>query len=752
MAASYINNIDMFSGIPKMSLEDAGQMLEYLPAQDFTYNEWITMLYALKNEYGEEAWDIFDKWCANDHRYNYSQNKRFWDDAREREPGRGRASIKKFLPRAVENGYQVKRSGEIGWLYQLRKSIKKQFGEGAELIDTYHYCDKDGNVLYTKYRAKGGTIKEGQKAIRYIRILDDFETIEYKNDSEYVLYNLKDLMAAIKEGYPVVIVEGEKDCNTLRGLDGFYYAATTSGGSTSWRDEFASIFKCANVIILRDNDQEGEKYARTICRSIKGYADSVRVVNISNIPKGDVTDFLEKENGTVERLLDEIEKAEKEVAPWYYKGKINPGILADYIEKQEHYFLIRTDRKDSIYVYKDGFYQLSSRNTLKAIIQGYIPKYLRTNSLVNNVCDILLASEEHVRSYRDVLCNEYVFNFKNGLLDSRTDKFSKHTPDVITTMQYSFDYEPENEFFPVFNKFFTDFMSCDGVMDKEKGRVLQEVGGMLISPDCMGKTKRLPILLSHQGNSGKSVFINLLRDIIGEQYVEGCSIKDLTPDSRFIFGALHNTRLIACPDESRSLVKNSEYIKKLTGFDMIKIEKKGQDVESARYRGGMIVACNGLPIFDDDKGTQISERFLIIPCDNHIEKDKRDPELLQHMQAELPAIFNFFYIGYKSVVNRKYKFSSAECCEKQTEEYRLLSDPLYMFIQEQCEVTKSFSDIINRTDFDNKFSDWLYRNGYDPVKKSEMKLRMESIGISCAKRNEPGKHDNSYHYMGIKWV
>lgn len=105
----------------------------------------------------------------------------------------------------------------------------------------------------------------------------------------------------------VCIVEGEKDVETLRAMG--IPATTNCGGASKWLPEYADFFKAKNVAILQDNDESGEKHTATIASVIKHVAKKIVVVRPSNLPKGDVTDWMQKEGGSKEALLKLIQQA-----------------------------------------------------------------------------------------------------------------------------------------------------------------------------------------------------------------------------------------------------------------------------------------------------------------------------------------------------------------------------------------------------------------------------------------------------------
>lgn len=119
-----------------------------------------------------------------------------------------------------------------------------------------------------------------------------------------VTYRLPELMEA-DPGEFVVAVEGEKDADNL-GAEGIL-ATTSQGGAgqcRQWLDPaFVAPLKGQHVVILPDNDQDGERYAATVAQGLAGVAASVRKVRLPNLPpKGDVSDWLAA-GGTINELI-----------------------------------------------------------------------------------------------------------------------------------------------------------------------------------------------------------------------------------------------------------------------------------------------------------------------------------------------------------------------------------------------------------------------------------------------------------------
>ncbi len=108
-----------------------------------------------------------------------------------------------------------------------------------------------------------------------------------------ILYNLPAVREAVERGDTVLLVEGEKDADRLNALGGLV-ATTAPFGAAKWRDEYADDLGGADVRILPDNDPAGERHTQRVARGLYGKAESVRVVDLPDLPeKGDVSDWLD---------------------------------------------------------------------------------------------------------------------------------------------------------------------------------------------------------------------------------------------------------------------------------------------------------------------------------------------------------------------------------------------------------------------------------------------------------------------------
>lgn len=154
------------------------------------------------------------------------------------------------------------------------------------LVAEYDYVDVEGKLLFQKLRFVEDDT--GKKTFRQRR--PDGDGWAFNLDGvEQVLYNLPSVAEAIANNDTVVVVEGEKDADTLIALG--KVATTMPGGAGKWRELHTETLRGGNIVIIADNDEVGKQHAVSVAEQLRSADCSVRIM----IPDGvkDVTDLIE---------------------------------------------------------------------------------------------------------------------------------------------------------------------------------------------------------------------------------------------------------------------------------------------------------------------------------------------------------------------------------------------------------------------------------------------------------------------------
>lgn len=660
---------------------------------------------------------------------------------------------------------------------EIRKKIRRHYRDDeylhdAEVTDIYDYEDQDQNYLYSRVRFR---LPDGSKDMRYMQINYRLGSIRsFSRGHDPIPYHLPELLKSIDQGYPVYIVEGEKDVHTLQ--DQLHYVATTAGSASDWKSDFARWFRGASVVILPDNDKAGRKAVEKIQRDLLEYAYQVKIVYTSQQDHGDVTDYLTEEGGSPEELKQMISDQSWIPAVWLSidkkdKHTINTDLLASCIDRNEHYLIVRQpgDDKDTLYTFQHGVYTKVSRNLFIAdIIRPYIPRGRATANLLDNTMKLILTAGSHTVRYSDLNQNEKYINVKNGLLNIDSWELEAHRPELLSTIQLDVEYKPEANRKKNFDRYIKDLIKDpDGNEDPEKEKVIQEYIGLVLSNVLMMKrVKQVLFLLSFVGNTGKSTLLRLIDSIMGKEHIAAIDLVELDYRSgtRFVLGGMNEKRLISCGDQSSAVIKDSSRFKKLTGGDDQLYEEKGKQGSYQTFNGGIIIAGNQLPFFMDDQGDHVYKRILAIPLQHRI--IKKDTGLEDRMLQEKSAIFNWFMEGLQRIRENDYQLTECAASQELLTEYSIDNDPVKRFRSECYEETGDPRDLIQVTTFYRDYYQWCDQINLDKRKqdhvarlgKKAVKLRMQADGIFINKHgniraedSDDGKeHRNVICYMGIK--
>lgn len=611
------------------------------------------------------------------------------------------------------------------WKSSIEAYIKKPIE--AE----YHYFSVSNEYLYSKLRFEG-------KDIRYGVIKNDRFNIGLKNQNKSI-YMLPQMVQAVKSGKQIFFVEGEKDVDTLNKLG---LTAVTCGSAEDWKEEFAHYFTGAKVVILPDNDDAGIMLKRKVMHDIHLYAHYVKWTLTSTEEKGDVTDYLVKEKHTKEQLLQLVEEATTHYAPWITVNEktgrvyVNEGILAECVQKSLRYILLRRKdvEQDQFCIYENGLYEKSKKEEIKSYIRRYLPRELVKNALLDCIYNLLRASKDNVVDFEDIDTDENLINVKNGIYNIEKKELQPHSDKVYSTFQLNCNYTSEYAEPKIWLKYINDLCTdISGQVDNSKIMILQEMTGLILSNIIFSKTKKCLLLYSALGNTGKSIFINVISRIIGIENTINIPIQKLS--DRFSLGDVYGKRLIGVGDQGKQDIQDSSIFKGLTGGDYQRCERKNKDAYDFLFKGGIFMACNDLPCFVDDKGGHVFERITLIKCTNVIPEEKRDALLKDKILKEVNGIFRWGLIGLHRLIANNYKFTHSDSCDLAMAEYRNTIDTLYAYIDEKCEITDNPKDRIDKTEFEAAYESWCHLNQRKAVHKRNIPSRMEELGIQCIKSN-----------------
>ena len=417
---------------------------------------------------------------------------------------------------------------------------------------------------------------------------------------------------------------------------------------------------------------------------------------------------------------------------------LNTEVLADVFRKQYDFILVKyaNDRqaKPDFYLYDHGVYKLKRIEELRAFIKAYyLEPYKYYNSsfvdtkYISKVCNSLYTDYFKFVDSEELNQDENIINFRNGLLYLDTMELKPHSSSIYTTIQISCNYNPNNANAPIFN----DYMTALTGGNEDIKRVLLEVMGIAIS-NIKGYKMKKALFTIGKGDTGKSQLRLLANKLIGFENTSGIDLDTL--EERFGTSAIYQKRVIGSADMGFMNVKQLRTFKQITGGDAINCEFKGGAFFSYVFDGVVWFSANEMPRFGGDKGDWVYNRMIIVKCDNVIEKEKQDKNLVDKMHLEGEAIINMLIPHIKEVINNGYEYHIPQECIANREEYKKENSLVKLFLDECTEPRKVYDSCTTKKMYD-VFKAWCGDNarGYTPTNQEFRKELVNIYGVNDIK-------------------
>jgi putative DNA primase/helicase len=177
----------------------------------------------------------------------------------------------------------------------------------------------------------------------------------------------------------------------------------------------------------------------------------------------------------------------EELPDWYEPSergglRFIPGLLASHMAKNVSAFY----GAESYYIYENGVYKAASDLQAAARVRGHLIERYATMSAINDT-----EGQWRMLIYkpiREINCNPFIINLKNGLYNVLDGSFKAHTPEYYSTVQLKASYN-ENAECPKFMAFF------QGILGDAEIYLMQEIFGYLLIP--VNKAQKSFVLGAH---------------------------------------------------------------------------------------------------------------------------------------------------------------------------------------------------------------------------------------------------------------
>lgn len=181
-------------------------------------------------------------------------------------------------------------------LAAARIEMRELFLDGATAphVAQYSYTDERGNLLFQvlRYQPKDFKQRRPDRNGGWVGNLDRVRRVLYR-------------LPEVRSAKSVLIVEGEKDCETARRL-GLVATTNACGSRAKWLPEYSEALRGKRIAIIADADDSGRKHAQQVATSLHGKVESLKVLELPSAK--DLSEWVEH-GGTRDALLELIRNA-----------------------------------------------------------------------------------------------------------------------------------------------------------------------------------------------------------------------------------------------------------------------------------------------------------------------------------------------------------------------------------------------------------------------------------------------------------
>lgn len=589
-----------------------------------------------------------------------------------------------------------------------------EFDPLGELVAEYLYTDEFGRILYKKQRFNP----------KNFRVSSPGPNGEFEfgiNGARRVIYRLPEVL----NSEWVLVLEGEKDCETARSLG--LVGTCNHAGAGEWDDSYSRTLAGKNIVIIPDNDSPGREHAETVRKSVFPFAKSVRVLDLPGVPpSGDLTDWVST-GGTAAELRELIERTEPikpgelvnetelvsaEYGPhdegnalavrrlygdrirytggfgWmYFTGSHwSTGEIAESAVNRIILEVLARRRSAAIRaqyeeLQKAGKGGEDKKSRFETIIEKSSPSMSRVNAVRHMLKNYVTTNENEFQNTPGLL------NVKNGVIDMRTGAIYPHSPAYGFTYVLDVDYEPgarserfENYLNETVPDEFRIFLQV-ALGATFTGDPREESAFMIVGPERSGKGTLFETLQFLGGPIAAEVSIRTFLD------------RKNANEQNFDLAGLHHARLVHASESKPDDWFDSALLKALSGGNWVRCAFKGKDLFTYRPMYTVWITSNFPPkMKPEDKAAWYRLKVLQFPHskagseDKNLKRELRNPENLR-------AVLAWLIEGSIMWYSRPGGLKTPTAVSELTESYRGALDYLEQFLEEYFDLAGNYEDL-----------------------------------------------------------
>jgi len=421
------------------------------------------------------------------------------------------------------------------------------------------------------------------------------------------------------------------------------------------------------------------------------------------------------------------------------KNKYGFNVLKfeEYIAKK--YWVKYLEKEKAFFRFNGQCYQQYTNDRLNNLCQKELGKYreffskpAQANFIHYCIGDCLVNSDKAFNDQKRYL------TLKNGLFDLNEQALIPHTPEIFTANPLPYEFDPDATC-DLWLKYLNDVL----LGDQTTITFVQQAVGYCFLKEIL--TPALFLLIG-EGSNGKSVFVNTIQNLFGNENVSNISLNQLSNEyyTLKLFGKMVN---LSSETPHKKQI-NTDLVKAAVGGDWISGRGPYEQPTSFKPFAKHFLSMNTIPKIDDVSHGW-DRRIYPIDFKKIFTKKEMDVHLTKKLAKELSGIFNWALEGYKSLRDMEYEFIESSSIDEAKENYKNQSNSVFNFITQKL-IKGAQDDMIMLKAIYQAYRDFCSSEGEKIIlTKSEFKKVLVSTGYTV---DNSSRHNNSVCVFNVTYI
>lgn len=331
--------------------------------------------------------------------------------------------------------------------------------------------------------------------------------------------------------------------------------------------------------------------------------------------------------------------------------------------------------------------------------------------------------------------------FRNGFIDwTDGGSFHEYTPETIIFRWHDIEYNPDAD-----AKDILDTLGdwCNYDLDKVQ-MLLEFLGACFYTGHAIKKWWAI----TGKADTGKSTFVQVIRELMGHDMVGTVPIQDLKDQNAI--ATLIGKPVNIVDDGSAAYVRDLSNLRRIIQGDEMQVKVLYEDKFSARIEARMLFIFNARPRFRDDNDAT-AKKMMPLGFNRVYADEEKDPDLLKRLTTDSAksAWVALAVRAMQNVLANNLTFTRSAEAQAEIEAIMKDSDQFSAYVndlQEDADFDwKDFLDNIETTAAYDQFKSWARDEGYAydkmMVKRTFTRRMVQESGAHLRKSNGKAFYD-----------